>query len=289
MTGVVTLSIGGPDNYEIDSFETTNADHTFTISTTDPSGCIVLKLGSNSGTNSCVEIKDSNDNDVAKISADKSVVYEGDVSVAGTFCPSVFEYTFFSTMAFGNEKDEVTLAGDRPTYVLLNLIDLCGATGLLKYNTVRFYVYDPQASNNYVFQSAIYKLDTAGGAIPGDYTTYNNSTRVSLSNTVTWTDASGSAGNGDGFLDLTFTENTISQFNGNIQNYYFVALQCVQGGNNMHIYGTKDVGNPNREKEHYFYIGSSEMTESEFTNATTMQNSRYSSNGFCPYLNLFYK
>ena len=56
---------------EIDSFETTNADHTFTISTTDPLGCIVLKLGSNSGTNSCVEIKDSNDNDVAKISADK--------------------------------------------------------------------------------------------------------------------------------------------------------------------------------------------------------------------------
>ena len=31
------------------------------------------------------------------------------------------------------------------------------------------------------------------------------------------------------------------------------------------------------------------MTESEFTNATTMQNTKDGTYGFCPYLNLFYK
>lgn len=288
MTGLVTLSIGGPENYVIDEFETTASDHSVQISTTDTQGCIIFKLGSNSGTNSCVEVVDSNDAQIAKVSADKSIEYQGDVSVAGVLCPSVLEHTVFSTMSFGNEKDECTFDGDRPNYMLLNLVDLCGANGILKYNTMRIFVYDPQASRTYNIQGAIYKLDTAGGAVPGDVTTYNNSTRVGITNDVSWTDSSGSAGTGDGFVDLTFTAtNTIQQYTGNTQNYYFFAIRVDNdGGNNLHCYGTRDVGNPSRGRENWAYFGSTQETSGL---GLVMQNVRDGTQGVCPYCTIFYK
>ena len=282
-----TLSIGGENHYVIDSAETTATNHSFQINTDDSEGKIVFKLGASSGTESCFKILDSDGNDILDMKPNKKVIKKGDFNVHGTIRPDRHEFLRFSSLGFGNEKAERDVQNNQIIYTILNLIDLCGYTGILKINKVRWYITDCIENNFATIQFAIYKLKTS--ATFGDLTTYDNSDLVALSNKVHWNVTSGDSRDGLGFITFNLGRNVeISHSTDGVENRYFVAILCsgnlANGANIYKCHCTGDVGLPSLSKENFFYMSSTPKTTLDYN----MVNNRLS-NSFCPYYSLFYK
>lgn len=283
-----TISIGGELNYEIASFETTPSNHGLQITTNDPQGKIVFKLGDTAGSNSCFKILDSDGNSIVEKASDKKVTNTGAMSIHGSLAPVVHEHIRFSSMSWGNEKGQGTMRDGNPLNFLLNLIDLCGYKGLCKFNKFEWYISEIVKTDFCTMQVAIYKLDSS--ATFGDYTTYENSKLVSISNKIHWNNKQGYSGSdGLGFVTFNFANTVeISQSTDGVENRYFIALSVTSASPDEGViyrtYGTTEVGIPSRAKGGYIYL-STLNTQLEYN----MVDDRINNHGVYPYFSVFYK
>jgi len=231
------------------------------VDNTNSTGKIILKLGS-TDVNTIFEVQDSNGTVLFYVKGDGSYTTTGGSS---SILLSI------STLPFPIHKDEISFSDRKPLVCWLQTIGLG-----LKFNKGKIYLTDDGGDID--LQLAIFIL--TGSATFDNYSTYDNSTKIVESNSVTWTSNSGPNNNGEGFVEFTFSETTL-----NTTGHYFVGLYNDFSGTAPKYLGYKDAGDPAKSLDNLFYRGNS----NESSPGSTLQNSiNTSAKGDPPYICLYY-